>query len=227
MSLNSATAGLPGRPPKLAGDLKSTIHQAPSTATQTTGQVADTVLPGEYPGDENHVQAAQRDDTNNGPILAPLQQWFYQSLPRVLDRFESQLMWLLSWILPAPRQARLYEEAARRPASTTFLICQLLCCGVPLLVFLAGVFVFAAVAIVLWAVLSVLILGPVLLVASMMGVSLWGWGWLFYGLIKWIDQKYLGGLISRFWLSRMSSGETEEMAASDDGQGGLAEKKEE
>ncbi|PYI10927.1 hypothetical protein BO78DRAFT_293022, partial [Aspergillus sclerotiicarbonarius CBS 121057] len=205
MSLNSATAGLQARPPKLAGDLKSTVQQAHGTTTKTVGQVTDTVLPGEFPGDQNNIKAAQSDDTNNGPILAPLQQWFRQSVPRLLDRFESQLTWLLSWILPAPRQARLYEEAAKRPASTTFLICQLLCCGVPLLVFFAGVFVFAAVAIVLWAVLSLLVLGPVLLVASMMGVSLWGWGWLFYGLIKWIDQTYLGGLISRFWLSRMPS----------------------
>ncbi|RAK95314.1 seipin co-factor family protein [Aspergillus ibericus CBS 121593] len=223
MSLNSATAGLQGRPPKLAGDLKSTVQQAPSTATQTAGQVTDSVLPGEYPGDPNHIQDAQGDDTNNGPILAPLQQWFRQSLPRLLDRFESQLMWLLSWILPAPRQAQLYEEAAKRPASTTFLICQLICCGVPLLVFLAGVFVFAAVAIVLWAVLSLLILGPVLLVASMLGVSLWGWGWIFYGLIKWIDQKYLGGLISRFWLSRMPAGETQE-TEQDGGQGEAGKK---
>lgn len=73
--------------------------------------------------------------------------------------------------------------------------------------FLAGVFVFAAVALILWAVLSLLILGPVLLVASMMGVSLWGWGWIFYGLLRWIDQRFLGGMISRFWLPRVQSQE--------------------
>ncbi|PWY84740.1 hypothetical protein BO70DRAFT_361155 [Aspergillus heteromorphus CBS 117.55] len=219
MALNSATSGLTsgvtgvtGRPPKLVSDLKNTAQQTQRTtaraANQATGgvprPVTDAVLPGQFPGDENNIKSTQREPGNTGPVLAPLRQWFSQALPRLMDRCESKLMWLLSWFLPAPGQARVYEEAARRPASTTFLLCQLICCGIPLLIFLAGVFVFAAVAILLWAVLSLLILGPVLLVASMLGVSMWGWGWLFYGLIKWIDQTYLGGLISRFWFSRAS-----------------------
>ncbi|GLA67566.1 hypothetical protein AtubIFM56815_001554 [Aspergillus tubingensis] len=224
MSLSSATGNLAGRPPKLTNDLKSTVQQTQDTTTQTATHLSDSVLPGEFPGDSDHIHDAQRDDTNNGPVLAPLQQWCRQSLPRLLDRFEAHLAGLLSWILPAPRQAWLYDEAARRPASTTFLICQAICCGVPLLVFLAGVFVFAAVAILLWAILSVLILGPVLLVASMMGVSLWGWGWLLYGLVKWIDEKYLGGLISRFWLSRMPSPEGQDQQSAE-GQDGTQEKK--
>ncbi|PYH91686.1 hypothetical protein BO71DRAFT_401171 [Aspergillus ellipticus CBS 707.79] len=211
MALNQATAGLSGvtgvasRPPKLGADLKSTTRQT-SQATQgvakAPAQVTESVLPGQFPGDENNIKQTQREEGNTGPVFAPLRQWFSQALPRLMDRCESRLMWLLSWFLPAPNQARLYEEAARRPASSTFILCQLICCGIPLLIFFAGVFIFAAVAILLWAVLSLLILGPVLLVASMMGVSLWGWGWLLYGLLKWIDQNYLGGLLSRFWFSR-------------------------
>ena len=39
----------------------------------------------------------------------------------------------------------------------------------------------------------------------MMGVSLWGWGWILYGLVKWVDQRFLGGIITRFWLSRVQT----------------------
>ncbi|KAB8075847.1 hypothetical protein BDV29DRAFT_171160 [Aspergillus leporis] len=202
MSLNTAS-GLTSRPPKLAtGNVKSTVQQGTNATTKTAQTVTDDVLPGGFPGDENAAKKTKEERNNNGPIFAPVQQWFRNWIPSMLNRFESTLTWLLSWILPEPRQARLYEEAAKRPASSTFIICQLICCGVPLLVFLAGVFLFAAVAVLLWCVLSLLILGPVLLVASFMGVSLWGWGWLFYGLIRWIDQTYLGGLISSFWFSK-------------------------
>lgn len=213
MSLNMATGNLPNRPPKLAsatGDVKNTVKQGTDTTTKTaqgaTHGVTDNVLPGGFPGDENDIkQAKDENKNNNGPILGPIRQWISQSIPPMLDRMENTLTWLLSWILPEPRQAKLYEAAAERPASSTFIVCQLICCGVPLLIFFAGVFIFAAVAILLWAVLSLLILGPVLLVASFMGCSLWGWGWLFYGLIRWIDQNYLGGIISRFWFSKVQS----------------------
>jgi membrane protein required for beta-lactamase induction len=76
---------------------------------------------------------------------------------------------------------------------------------VPLLVLLAVVFPVAAVALLLWFILSLLIGGPVLLVASMMGVSLWGWEWIAYGFIKFIDQRYLGGMLARFWLPQGQS----------------------
>ncbi|PYI30601.1 hypothetical protein BP00DRAFT_426309 [Aspergillus indologenus CBS 114.80] len=209
MSLNTATgvatSGLQGRPPKLTGDVKSTVQQGHKTVNKTAQNTTDSVLPGQFPGDEDGVKSAQRDQNNDGPILSPMREWYRRWVPRMFDKMESYLMGWLSWLLPGPRQARLYDAASKRPASTTFLICQLLCCGVPLLVFLAGVFLFAAVAIILWCVLSLLILGPVLLVASMMGVSMWGWGWFFYSVIKWVDQTYLGGMLSRFWMSRSSS----------------------
>ena len=118
----------------------------------------------------------------------------------------------------------MYEAILKRPIASSFIICQLVCCGVPLLVFLAGVFLFAAVAVLLWAVLSLLLAGPILLVASMMGVSLWGWGWVLYGLVKFIDQHFLGGTITRFWLANRQDegdesgpeGEKEENKAKDE-----------
>jgi hypothetical protein len=61
----------------------------------------------------------------------------------------------------------------------------------------------------LWAVLSLLILGPVLLVTSMMGMCMWGWGWILYGLVKWVDQRFLGGVIARFWLPQTQSESTD------------------
>ncbi|KAJ5644844.1 hypothetical protein N7507_010855 [Penicillium longicatenatum] len=113
---------------------------------------------------------------------------------------------------------RLHEMARDVPPPPAEAGRGMICCGVPLLIFLAGVFVFAAVALILWAVLSLLILGPVLLVASMMGVSLWGWGWILYGLLGWVDQKFLGGMISRFWIPRMQAQESE--GGGDGGEGG-------
>lgn len=108
----------------------------------------------------------------------------------------------MTWLLPPPRQTAVYEATLSRPFAST-IICQLLCCGVPLLIFLAGLCVFAAVAIALWAVLSLVVLGPVLLVTSFMGVSLWGWGWVLYGLVRWVDGAVLGGVLGRFWLPRI------------------------
>ncbi|KAJ6169009.1 hypothetical protein N7497_001852 [Penicillium chrysogenum] len=142
------------------------------------------------------------------------------AIPRALDYFESCIQSLVASLLPPPRQAAIYEAALKRPAATSLIVCQMICCGVPILVFLAGVLVFAAVSILLWAVLSLLILGPVLLVTSMMGMCMWGWGWILYGLVKWVDQRFLGGVIARFWLPRMQSEST-------DGEGQSEEKKDE
>ena len=77
----------------------------------------------------------------------------------------------------------------------------------------------------LWAVLSLLILGPVLLVASMMGVSLWGWGWILYGLVRWMDQRFFGGILTRFFLPRIQEGEDEGEDDEDKGEESTEEKK--
>ncbi|KAJ6068071.1 uncharacterized protein N7446_005108 [Penicillium canescens] len=215
MPLDNATSGLTGQLP-----VNQSVNQVQSTASgakknvkprklnQTTKDLTEPVVPGEYPSDDAPPKKEEVDsDVSFSGMWATIVSCVSSLFPQAFDAFESWIRYMVSWLLPPPRQAAIYEAALKRPAATTFIICQMICCGVPLLIFLAGVFVFAAVSILLWAILSLLILGPVLLVTSMMGISLWGWGWVFYGLVKWVDQRFLGGMISRFWIPRTQEGD--------------------
>ncbi|KAJ5155392.1 hypothetical protein N7492_008195 [Penicillium capsulatum] len=183
-------------------NVQSLAHDPVQQIGDTTKPLSDPVMPGEFPAEGPHDNGPQPEISFDS-IWTMLSTWISGLVPRAMDRFESSIQWLVNWLLPPPKQAQVYEAALNRPIASTFLVCQLICCGVPLLVFLAGAFVFGAVAVLLWAVLSLLVLGPILLVASMMGVSLWGWGWIIYGLVKWVDQRFLEGMITRFWLPRM------------------------
>jgi hypothetical protein len=216
MPIDNAASGL-------TGQLNQPVNQVQSTATgatrnvkprklnRTTKDLTEPVIPGEFPSDDAPPKEEKvGSDVSFGGIWATITSWASSLFPQAFDAFESWVRYMVSRLLPPPRQAAMYEAALKRPAATTFLVCQMICCGVPLLVFLAGVFIFAAVSILLWAILSLLILGPVLLVTSMMGVSLWGWGWVFYGLVKWVDQKFLGGMITRFWMPQTEEGEEAE-----------------
>ncbi|KAJ5305699.1 hypothetical protein PENANT_c041G03634 [Penicillium antarcticum] len=213
MPLDNATTGLTGQLNQPVNQVQSTTTGAtknvkPRKLNRTTRDLTEPVIPGEFPSDDAPPKEEKVDgDVSFSGIWATITSWASTLFPQAFDAFESWVRYMVSKLLPPPRQAAMYEAALKRPAATTFIVCQMICCGVPLLVFLAGVFVFAAVSILLWAVLSLLILGPVLLVTSMMGVSLWGWGWVFYGLVKWVDQKFLGGMITRFWLPQTQEGE--------------------
>ncbi|KAJ5916431.1 hypothetical protein N7504_000446 [Penicillium tannophilum] len=214
MSLDQVTGNLNRVPvnkpetPKPAKNIPKLDRPVKQIHKQTK-EVTDPIVPGEFPRDEGtpRTQHEPTPPSTFSSVWNGFTGWFTNIVPSTMDRFENFMKWLVMYVLPPNKQAEVYEAASKRPIATTFIICQMICCGVPLLVFLAGVFVFAAVALILWAVLSLLILGPVLLVASMMGVSLWGWGWIFYGLLRWIDQRFLGGMISRFWLPRVQSQE--------------------
>ncbi|KAJ5888138.1 hypothetical protein N7495_008179 [Penicillium taxi] len=195
------------------GNVQSFADKPVEQLNETTKPLRDPIIPGQFPSNEapqNETQA----EISFGSIWTTICAWFSSLAPQAFDAFESIIKWLVNWLLPPPRQAQLYEAALKRPIASTFIVCQLICCGVPMLVFLAGVFIFAVVAVLLWAVLSLLILGPILLVASLMGISLWGWGWIIYGLVKWVDQRFLGGLITRFWLPRQP--QSEEVGAQDE-----------
>ncbi|RHZ57480.1 seipin co-factor family protein [Aspergillus thermomutatus] len=202
MSLNTVTGGLnKGLPTDTVNNVASgTVNQTTKQLNSTTEKVTDKAIPGEYPSDDQKYDKPA-PDISFSAIWSSFKNWLFSFFPSLMDRFENWIKGLIAWLLPPPRQAKMYEAILNRPIASTFIICQLICCGVPLLVFLAGVFLFAAVAVLLWAVLSLILAGPILLVASMMGVSLWGWGWILYGMVKFIDQHFLGGTITRFWLS--------------------------
>ncbi|CAG8322480.1 unnamed protein product [Penicillium nalgiovense] len=213
MPLDNVTSDMTGQVPvdKVESTTSGVVKKrAPKKLNRTTKDLTDPAIPGQFPSDDTPPKGEGVDSNLSfSSIWSTITAWLSTLFPQAIDYFESCIQGLVAWLLPPPRQAAIYEAALKRPAASTLIVCQMICCGVPLLVFLAGVFVFAAVSILLWAVLSLLILGPVLLVMSMMGMCLWGWGWIFYGLVKWVDQRFLGGMIARFWLPRTQSESTD------------------
>ncbi|KAJ6005019.1 hypothetical protein N7540_012818 [Penicillium herquei] len=236
MSLDSVTSGVTSgvnnRIPinKLESTTTRNVKNIPKLdrpvkqINKSTKDLTDPIIPGEFPRDEGQPRT-QHDPAPVEGLWSSVTGWMSSLFPQAMDRFENLVKWLVEYILPPAKQGQMYDAALKRPIASTFIVCQIICCGVPLLIFLAGVFLFAAVAVLLWAVLSLLILGPVLLVASMMGVSLWGWGWILYGLVGWVDQKFLGGLISRFWLPRIQAQSDEEGEGDSEQSTGEDEKK--
>jgi hypothetical protein len=185
-----------------AGGILPSAQQHAEDVSATATDLAGSGIPGGFPGDEAAIDSKDQGSPPSQSLLALLTDLVKSMIPTALDTFESGLQWFICWLFPPPRQAAVFEAALSRPMVTSFLICQLICCGLPLLVFLAGTFLFAAVAVLLWAILAFLILGPIILVASMAGVSLWGWGLVVYALVKWADKLFLGGMIHRFWFSQ-------------------------
>jgi hypothetical protein len=213
MSLDPITSGLGRGLPvnkvtETATDtVQSTAQKPLQEVHETTKPLTDPVIPGEFPSEDGPRDDQPPPEINFRGIWAGVRHWFASMIPQAFDGFEWLVTWLVNRYLPPPKQAAMYEEALKRPIASTFLVCQMICCGVPLLVFLVGVGVFAIVAVLLYIVLALLILGPILIVASMMGFSLWGWGWVLYGLVKWVDRRFLGGMITRFWLPKVQKQE--------------------
>ncbi|EED18883.1 conserved hypothetical protein [Talaromyces stipitatus ATCC 10500] len=228
MSLNTVTKGVGNTTGSLnktvdstkKGDVSSTVKQTKKQADTATKDLSGVSVPGEFPdNDRANDKKAQEMPQVSIPSFSSMLQW-------LMDKFESTVRNFISKYLPQQRQEAIYKSAMSRPMATTFIICQLICCGVPLLVFMAGVFIFAAVAILLWAILSLLVLGPVLLVTGCSGFLMWGWGWLFYSFIKWVDQRFLGGVLTRFFLP-LSSGADDDTRRTEeeDKESGSSEKK--
>jgi hypothetical protein len=213
MSLNTGTSGIKGVGGLLPSESKDTpsVDNIQSTVAgqteplfQTADKLSEPVMPGEFPSDDSSRKEPDHE-ISYSTLLYLIKGWISGAFPRAVDWFEDSVRYFVHKLLPPPQQIEIYEAALKRPIASTFIVSQLICCGVPLLVLLAVVFPVAAVALLLWFILSLLIGGPILLVASMMGVSLWGWEWITYGFIKFIDQRYLGGMLARFWLPQGQS----------------------
>ncbi|KAB8229033.1 seipin co-factor family protein [Aspergillus alliaceus] len=202
MSLKSVSGGLDGFAQKTIGSTVPIVQKQTQDLGTTATAITSSTTPGEFPGEKTRDRVDPQDDSS-GPWYAPMTAYVKNIIPNMLDWFESTVKWFLAVIFPPPRQAAIFEAALEKPYATSFLICQLICCGVPFLVFLAGTFLFAAVAALLWAILSFLIMGPIFLVACMMGASLWSWGLVLYAVFKWVDQTFLGSAITKFWLSQL------------------------
>ncbi|KAL4940652.1 hypothetical protein BDV06DRAFT_196239 [Aspergillus oleicola] len=215
MSLNTVTSGLGAA----GAPVSQVTDQAQNTVQQTTAPVQKTVsdasssLPGTFPKDEpptnqkNNVTMPSFTEIWHNFIA-----WIKGLVPRGIDIFEAAVRRFISWLLPPERQAQIYKASVEHPIASTFLIAQLICVGIPFVLFLAGTFLFAFVALLLWVVLSILLLGPIVLVASLFGVSLWGWGWFVFGLIRFLDKLVLGGMMERFWKAKYQEQKAEEEA---------------
>ncbi|OQD75972.1 hypothetical protein PENDEC_c005G03466 [Penicillium decumbens] len=217
MSLDPVTSGLGKGLPvnkvtdKATGSAKTLANDPVQGISDTTKPVTDPIIPGEFPPDdtvEKKYEGAHQPEFTT--LWASFRHWCAGLFPQAVDMFENFVQGVVNRYFPPPKQAAMYEAALNRPIASTFLVCQAVCCVVPLLVFLVGVFLFAVVSVILWVILSLLILGPILLVASMMGISLWGWGWILYGLVRWVDRMFLGGIITRFWLPKGQGREKKE-----------------
>ncbi|KAL4878467.1 hypothetical protein BJY04DRAFT_196078 [Aspergillus karnatakaensis] len=224
MSLNTVTSGL-GAP------LSETTNTVSNTATSATKPVTNTVkdttsnLPGTFPKDEPPTNQKNNVTMPSwSSMWSNFTTWLKSLIPRGVDIFETAVRRFINWLIPPQRQAEMYKTAMDHPIAATFLACQLLCVGIPLVLFVAGTLIFAAVAMIVWVVLSLLILGPIFLVASLLGVGLWGWGWFFFGLVWWLDRLVLGGMMNRFWVQQMQARKAEEEAEEKAKQGETEEK---
>jgi hypothetical protein len=191
-----------------------------ATATTATKPVANTVkdtssstLPGTFPKEEPPTNKRNNVTIPSwGSLQTSFTAWLKSFIPRAVDIFETAVRQFINWLIPPARQAEMYKTAMEHPIAATFLACQLLCVGIPFILFVAGTLLFAAVALIVWVVLSMLILGPIFLVASLLGVGLWGWGWFLFGLVWWLDRLVLGGVMNRFWVQQMQARKAEEEA---------------
>ncbi|KAL4998745.1 hypothetical protein BDV10DRAFT_166164 [Aspergillus recurvatus] len=221
MSLNTVTSGLGAPVSQTTNTVQNVGDQATKpvtkTVNETTKPVTQTVndttssLPGTFPRDEpptnqkNNVTIPSFRELWDSFIA-----WMKGLIPRGVDIFEAAVRRFIQWLIPPERQAKLYKASMEHPIAATFVTCQLLCVGIPFILFIAGTLLFAAVALLVWVVLSILLLGPIMLVASLMGVSLWGWGWFVFGLVRWLDRLVLGGMMERYWQAQIAQQKAEE-----------------
>lgn len=85
-----------------------------------------------------------------------------------------------------PHRAALTSTLRAHPVLTSFLLCQLLCSTVPIALFLAGVAISASLAASAFACLALLVVGPVLVFTSLLGVWVWGFAWATWVVGRWV-----------------------------------------
>ena len=110
---------------------------------------------------------------------------------------------LTTHFLPPDTQSAFLATILSHPYWTTFLLAQFLCSVVPIALFLFGAVVAASVAVAAFTCLAGLVLIPVLIGTTVLGVGVWGCGWVVVILGKWAWGAFgvpsggqLGGLRS-------------------------------
>ncbi|KAI9369920.1 hypothetical protein BJX61DRAFT_122191 [Aspergillus egyptiacus] len=226
MSLNTITSGVGAPVSQTTSNVQNTVNETAKPISQTVSDTTDD-LPGTFPNEEQPTNQQNRVTIPSiAELWADFLTWVKTFVPRGVDIFEAAVRRFMLWLIPPERQAKMYKAAMEHPIAATFVMAQLLCCGIPLVLFIAGTMLFAGVAVVAWVILSCLILGPIILVASLMGVSLWGWGWFVFGLVRWLDRLVLGGVMERYWMAQIRKEEQQEEANRDMNRGEETQKRE-
>lgn len=92
---------------------------------------------------------------------------------------------LTTHLLPESRRTAILTTLRAHPLLSSFLLAQVLCSGVPILLFILGLVISASLAASVFACFAVVVLVPVLVFTGLLGV--WGWGvaWGCFVLGRW------------------------------------------
>ncbi|WEW56457.1 hypothetical protein PRK78_001901 [Emydomyces testavorans] len=166
----------------------------------------------------------QTDSSQQPSILSNM----LSALQAILTDVWSTLISMLDQIIPPPRRAAIYSRACafgrNRPILASFLAFQLVCSGVPLsllILHVASVIFFSfATAIVIGSIcaltftavcvgLALLVLVPILMVTTFVGLTLWFWALAGWYVLGWM------GLLERRRAPATKAGEENEKGAID------------
>ena len=96
-----------------------------------------------------------------------------------------------TYILPPQSRTTILQAVAAHPFLSSFLLAQLLCSTIPLLLFAIGIMTAGIVAAAVFACLGLLVLVPVLLATGVLGGLAWGWGWFVFLVGRWAWGVYV------------------------------------
>ncbi|PKY06231.1 hypothetical protein P168DRAFT_302608 [Aspergillus campestris IBT 28561] len=96
---------------------------------------------------------------------------------------------LTTHFLPPQSQSTLLTTILAHPYWTTFLLAQFLCSAIPIALFLLGAVVAASVAVAAFTCLAGLVLIPVLVGTTVLGVGVWGSRWMSSVVLVWLRRR--------------------------------------
>lgn len=132
------------------------------------------------PNDSNTASNTDLDTTNPPQTLLPIPIPPLSTLPTLLTNTTKAL-------LPSEQHRTVLKTTiTNHPYLTTLLLTQLIFTSIPITLFLAGIAVTASLAASVFACLALLVLGPVLIFASLLGLWAWGFGWVMWVVGGWV-----------------------------------------
>ncbi|RAL02107.1 seipin co-factor family protein [Aspergillus ibericus CBS 121593] len=87
--------------------------------------------------------------------------------------------------------SKISATVAAHPVLATFVLAQVLFSGIPVCLFVGGVVASAALAAGVFTCFALLVLGPVVVVTTLVAVGVWGSGWVVYKVGGWAVRRVL------------------------------------